>query len=149
MSERNKDFVIKAVTIFAGIGALFALFVYVSALFEGKVTFPKELESAITLLLVSAVTSASVWLHSRNSARTRQAVDDAKEEIKHTIANGGGEAIAKKAADETAEKLAPLILGVEQRNPDVDNDTGERRRGMDRRKAAPLVSDADNLDARR
>lgn len=127
MDDKTRGFVIRAVTVTACIALAFGVFVYINALWEGRTVFPEQLANAITFLLVAAVSSASVWLHSRNSARTRQVVRDSKEEIKRTMVDGGGEIIAAKVA----EKVAPMIHEGERRHPAIPNDTGERRRGTD------------------
>jgi hypothetical protein len=128
MDEKTKGFVIRAVTIGAVIAALFGVFVYINALWEGKTVFPEQLSSAIIGLLVFAISSASVWLHSRNSAKTQQTVRDAREEIKHeikhTLENSGGDAVAEKV--KTA--LAPAVRTGNRRHRFPLDDTGERRR---------------------
>lgn len=127
LSEKDKSFIVKAVTIGTVIALLFGIFVYINALWEGKTVFPEQLANAITFLLVAAVSAASVWLHSRNSAKTQRTVREAETSIKQTMVDGGGEIIAEKVL----AKVAPMIHEGERRHPAIPNDTGERRRGTD------------------
>lgn len=131
MDDRTKGFVIRAVTVTACIALAFGVFVYINALWIGRTVFPEQLANAITFLLVAAVSSASVWLHSRNSARTRQTVRDAETSIKRTMVDGGGEIIAEKVAEKVKAQVEPMIRDPERRHPAIPNDTGSRRRDSD------------------
>lgn len=117
----------------------------VNAFNAGQIQVSAPTQNTITLMLLGIVNAAGLfvvaWFQKKtsdlsrrqNQAAIQQSVHEAKEEIKETLKNGGGDAIAQK----TASAIAPLILEGDRRN-DIPNDTGERRR----------VSDAENLDRR-
>lgn len=121
----------------------------VNAFNSGRVTVSPTTQNTIVLMLLGIATVATqfvtAWFQKRTSDLNRQqnqaALHDAKEEIKDTMKNGGGDAIASK----TATAIAPLILG-EERRTEGPPDTGERRRGTDRRR---VVTDEEDRDARR
>lgn len=127
LSDKDKSFIVKTITIVAAVGLSFGIFVYINALWEGKTVFPEQLANAITFLLVAAVSAASVWLHSKNSAKTQQTVRDAETRVKQTMVDGGGEIIAEKVA----AKVEPMIREGDRRHPAMPGDTSEHRRGSD------------------
>lgn len=138
MTEKDKSFIIKAVTIVASIGLTFGIFVYINALWEGKAVFPEQLANAIVFLLVAAVSSAGVLLRRRDHSETRQTVRDAEKHITHALENSGGDAIAEKVKT----VMEPAIREGDRRRTVVPDASGPKRRAHDQ---ALTMEDMDQL----
>lgn len=123
-TEKDRSFIIRAVTIASLVALSFGIFVYINALWEGKAHFPDQLTQAIIFLLVTAVSSASVWLRRRDHSETRQTVHDEAQEIKDTLKDGSADVIAERVK----EKVEPVIREGDRRQDDMPIAGGRRRR---------------------
>lgn len=123
-TEKDRSFIIRAVTVASLVALLFAVFVYANMLYEGRAVFPDQITQLIILLLGAAVTSASVWLRRGDHQRTREAVHDEAESVKRSMRDGG----AKAVAAEVKKEIEPVIREGDRRQLNMPNAGKGRRR---------------------